>query len=53
MTTKTTTAHELSELVACTLNDTDLSRSATAGLTSASTSESHAQTEDGLRITFK
>ena len=54
MTTKTTEAHELSELVACTLNDTGLKSQRDRWLNLGEHfGIARKQTEDGLRITFK
>jgi hypothetical protein len=54
MTTKATEAQELSELVACTLNDTDLKSQRDRWLNLGEHfGIARKQTEDGLRITFK
>ena len=54
MTSKTTTAHELAELVACTLNDADLKSQRDRWLNLGEHfGIARKQTEDGLRITFK
>lgn len=53
MTTRTTAAHELSELVACTLNDTDLKSQRDRWLNLGEHfGIARNQTQDGLRITF-
>ena len=53
MTTKTTAAQALSELVACTLNDTDLKSQHDRWLNLGEHfGIARKQTEDGLRITF-